>query len=231
MTARVALLTVALLVGAAHEATAADPWQLRCPSMPREQPSPTALRPAVLRFYPWVRPAARSLEAGPIYLVALSSNTAISRDGDDTDGARYYLHRALIAVAPSYAGSVKVSGRRLGRAVARATRRVLTGRRHALQLPQGGRDLWQPPAHVHHDPPDRSSPRLADRSDRAPHRAHGLLRAHRDRRRAARDDSARRAGAGLRLGRLVADGQFRTRMAATRVATFPAMSYARIVSV
>ncbi len=121
MTTRVALLTVALLVGAAHEATAADPWQLRCPSMPKEQPSPTALRPAALRFYPWVRPAARSLEVGPIYLVALSSNTAISRDGDATDSARYYLHRALIAVAPSYAGSATVSGRRLGRAVARAT--------------------------------------------------------------------------------------------------------------
>ena len=120
MTTRLALLAVAVLVGAAHEAAAADPWQLRCPSMPTEQPSPSALRLAALRFYPWVRPAARSLESGPIYLVALSSNTAISRDGDDTDGARYYLHRALIAVAPSYAGSVTISGHRLGRANHRA---------------------------------------------------------------------------------------------------------------
>jgi hypothetical protein len=56
-----------------------------------------------------------------VYLIALSSNTAISRDGDETDTARYYLHRALIAVAPSYAGAVKVSGRRLGRAGRRTT--------------------------------------------------------------------------------------------------------------
>jgi hypothetical protein len=128
MIARTALLTVVLLVGAAHEAAAANPWQLRCPSMPTEQPSPTALRPAALRFYPWVRPAARSLEAGPIYLVALSSDTAISRDGDDTDSAHYYLHRTLIAVAPSYPGAVTISGRRLTRA----------GRRAALGFSQDG---------------------------------------------------------------------------------------------
>ena len=128
MITRAALLTVALLVGAAHGAAAADPWQLHCPSTPTEQPPPTALRPAALRFYPWVRPVARSLEAGPIYVVALSSNTAISRDGDDTDTARYYLHRALVAVAPSYAGVVTVSGRRLGPA----------GRRTTLEFSQDG---------------------------------------------------------------------------------------------
>jgi hypothetical protein len=52
---------------------------------------------------------------------ALEQHRDISRDGDDTDSTRYYLHRALIAVAPSYAGSVTVSGHRLGRANHRAT--------------------------------------------------------------------------------------------------------------
>jgi hypothetical protein len=66
-------------------------------------------------------PAEKGLRSGPIYLVALSTKTAISRDGDDTDDAGYYLHRTLIAVAPSYAAAVTVSGRRLGPAGRRTT--------------------------------------------------------------------------------------------------------------
>jgi hypothetical protein len=100
---------------------AADPGQLDCPATPVEQPPPAAVRPAALRFFPWVRPVAKSLHAGPVYLVALSSRTAISRDGDDTDSADYYLHRALIAIGPSHAGTVSVTGRRLGRSGPRTT--------------------------------------------------------------------------------------------------------------
>ena len=70
--------------------------------MPTERPAPAAVRVAALRFFPWVRPAAKALRSGPVYVVALSSRTAISRDGDATDGNGYYLHRALVAVAPGY---------------------------------------------------------------------------------------------------------------------------------
>jgi hypothetical protein len=111
-----ALAFVALVVAAIPGGAAAgDPWLLRCPSMPSEQPVPAALRPAVHAFFPWV-PAPKGLRARPVYLMALSSRTAISRDGDDTDSAGYYLHRALIAVAPSQSGTVVVRGHRLGRA-------------------------------------------------------------------------------------------------------------------
>jgi len=50
-----------------------------------------------------------------VYLVALSSRTRISRDGDRRDSHNYYSHRALIAIAPSYRGAVTIAGRRLGR--------------------------------------------------------------------------------------------------------------------
>jgi hypothetical protein len=103
-----------MLVLAAPGATAADPWQLRCASMQAEQVLPEPLRSAALRFFPWVRPAARGLRSGPVYVVALSGRTAISRDGDETDGAGYYLHRALVAIAPSYSRALTISGRRLG---------------------------------------------------------------------------------------------------------------------
>lgn len=111
-----ALAFVVLLVaGVPGGAAAGNPWQLRCPSMPSEKPVPVALRPAAHAFFPWV-PAPKGLRAGPVYLIALSSRTAISRDGDDTDGAAYYLHRALVAVAPSQSGRVEIRGHRLGRA-------------------------------------------------------------------------------------------------------------------
>jgi hypothetical protein len=84
--------------------------------MPAEKRLPAPLRAAALRFFPWVRPAPKGLRTGPVYLVALSNKTAISRDGDATVSAAYYLHRALIAVVPDYHGAVVVRGRRLGAA-------------------------------------------------------------------------------------------------------------------
>ena len=88
--------------------------------MPVERQAPAQLRNAALRFFPWVRPAAKALESGPVYLVALSSKTAISRDGDQTDGSGYYLHRALIAVGPGYRAPLSLTGHRLGKTTRRA---------------------------------------------------------------------------------------------------------------
>lgn len=82
--------------------------------MPAEQPLPPPLRTVASRFFPWVRPTAMGLRAGPVYLVALSSRTSISRDGDELDSAGYYLHRALVAITPQYRSAVTVTGRRLG---------------------------------------------------------------------------------------------------------------------
>jgi len=90
-------LAALLVVSMSGAATAANPWQLHCASMPAEQRMPAAVRAVALTFYPWVRPAEKGLQAGPFYVVALSSRTAISRDGDEQYGSRYYLHRALIA--------------------------------------------------------------------------------------------------------------------------------------
>jgi hypothetical protein len=84
--------------------------------MPVEQPAPKPLAAEARRFFPWVvTPSAGALHAGPLYLVALSSRTRISRDGDRRDSHNYYSHRALIAVAPSYREAVTIAGRRLGR--------------------------------------------------------------------------------------------------------------------
>lgn len=117
MTASVACLL--LMSGSA--AAGGNPWNLRCASMPAERPAPPRLQTAALRFFPWVRPAAKALESGPIYLVALSSKTAISRDGDSLDGSGYYLHRALIAVAPTYSDRLVITGHRIGKSRKRAT--------------------------------------------------------------------------------------------------------------
>lgn len=114
-----ATVVAALLVLGCAAAVAASPGD-HCASMPAEQTSPEPLRNAALHFFPWIRPAALSLHSGPVYLVALSSKTAISRDGDPLDSSSYYLHRALIAVAPSYRARVVVTGRRLGTSVLRA---------------------------------------------------------------------------------------------------------------
>jgi hypothetical protein len=109
----VGLLLLATLTGAGG-ANGGSPWRLRCPSMPEEQTAPAPLRAVALRFFPWIRPAARTLGAGPVYLVALSSQTAIARDGDELDSAGFYLHRALIAVAPNYGAAVVIRGSRIG---------------------------------------------------------------------------------------------------------------------
>jgi hypothetical protein len=117
---RAAPLALLVLLLGGPAAVAGNPWNLRCASMPAERTAPAPVRRAALRFFPWVRPAAKALGAGPVYLVALSSRTAISRDGDPLDSSGYYLHRALLAVAPSYGGRVEVTGRRLGRSTRRA---------------------------------------------------------------------------------------------------------------
>ncbi len=116
--AMTATLASLLLIGGS--AAGGNPWNLRCSSMPTERPAPAALRAEALRFFPWVRPAAKALHSGPVYLVALSSKTAISRDGDSTDSSGYYLHRALIAVAPSYPARLTLTGHRLGKSKRRA---------------------------------------------------------------------------------------------------------------
>jgi hypothetical protein len=82
--------------------------------MPLEQPLPSVLERAARAFSPWIGKHEGGLRAGPVYLVAGSYRTAISRDGDPDDGNGNYLHRALIAVAPSYPGDVQIGGRRLG---------------------------------------------------------------------------------------------------------------------
>ncbi len=110
----------ALLLLECSTASAGDPWNLHCASTPAELPAPRAVRVATLAYFPWVRPAAKTLHFGPIYLVAGSSRTAIARDGDATDSSGYYLHRALIAVAPRYTGPVTLTGHRLGRSTYRA---------------------------------------------------------------------------------------------------------------
>jgi hypothetical protein len=109
-----------LLLISGSTAAGGNPWNLHCASMPAERTAPATLQTAALRFFPWIRPAAKALHSGPVYLVALSSKTAISRDGDSTDSSAYYLHRALIAVAPSYQARVTVTGHRLGKSSRRA---------------------------------------------------------------------------------------------------------------
>jgi hypothetical protein len=119
--ARAVLPLTALLLLRVPAANAANPWQLTCALTPAEQALPVPVRAAASRFFPWVWPVTKGLRAGPIYLVALSSRSAISRDGDGTDGSGYYLHRALIAIAPSYPASLTISGRRLGHSRRRTT--------------------------------------------------------------------------------------------------------------
>jgi hypothetical protein len=109
------LIVGLFMVALTGSAAAADPWDLHCAAMPAEQPTPEPVAAEARRFFPWVRPTARSLRAGPVYLVALSSHTSISRDGDMRDSDNYYSHRALIAIGPSYEGAVTIAGGRIGR--------------------------------------------------------------------------------------------------------------------
>src|SRR2546421_270090 len=76
-------------------------WRFHCPSMPRERRGPAAVRPAARAFSRWARRSAEdALRAGPVYLMALSFRSEISRDGDDSDGVGNDLHRVLVAIAP-----------------------------------------------------------------------------------------------------------------------------------
>ena len=107
------LVAVALLPACTG---ARKPLQLRYLSMPQEQRVPPAVRPTAHAFFPWDRRGGENaLRAGPVYLLALSYRSEISRDGDDSDGAGNDLHRALVAVAPSYSKPITLTGRRLGR--------------------------------------------------------------------------------------------------------------------
>ncbi|HEY4346707.1 MAG TPA: hypothetical protein VGM80_03895 [Gaiellaceae bacterium] len=113
MASRVVLgLALALLL--AGSASAGDPWKLRCASMPLEQRVPAPLARAEHAFEPWGPSVPLGLRAGPVYLLAGSYRTAVSRDGDFTDSTGAYLHRALVAVAPSSTSEVTITGRRLG---------------------------------------------------------------------------------------------------------------------
>src|SRR4051794_12052004 len=112
---RLVPLLVPLAALAPAGALADGTWDLRCPSMPREQRPPAAVWPAVHAFWPWgPRAFEPGLHAGPVWLLAGSYRTSISRDGDETDSQGYYLHRALVAVAPSSTGAVVLRGHRLG---------------------------------------------------------------------------------------------------------------------
>jgi hypothetical protein len=82
--------------------------------MPREQVLPAPLAHAERAFAPWGVAVPRGLAAGPVYLVAGSYRTSISRDGDFTDSDGDYLHRVLVAVAPSFTGPIAITGRGLG---------------------------------------------------------------------------------------------------------------------
>ncbi len=109
------MLGVLFALGLSGGAVAArNPWAVHCASMPLEHALPAPLARAEHAFAPWGGSAVpRGLAAGPVYLVAGSYRTAISRDGDFTDSSGEYLHRALVAVAPSFTGPVTISGRRL----------------------------------------------------------------------------------------------------------------------
>jgi hypothetical protein len=109
------VLTLALaacLATMRGSAAASNPWDLHCASMPVERLAPSPVAAKARRFFPWVRTAG-ALRDGPVYLLALSSHAAISRDGDFRDSDGYYLHRALIAVSPSYTGALTITGARL----------------------------------------------------------------------------------------------------------------------
>ena len=104
----IVLVALAAVVGS-------NPWNLRCASMPLEAPVPQSVQQEVRAFFPWVPiRSASAIRSGPIWLFALSNRTAISRDGDSTDSSGRYLHRALVAVSPSYPRQITIRGRRLG---------------------------------------------------------------------------------------------------------------------
>ncbi len=105
----IALLVSGLALAGDAAAGGAAP-DLRCPSMPLERALPAQLARAEKAFVPWGPKVSSGLSAGPVYLVDGSYRTAISRDGDFTDSSGAYLHRALVAVAPSFTGPVTITG-------------------------------------------------------------------------------------------------------------------------
>src|SRR5258706_7758748 len=92
------LPVVGCLLALTGSAAASNPWSLHCASIPAEQPAPKPLAAEARRFFPWVAtPSAGALHDGPMYLVALSSRTRISRDGAHPASPNSYSHPALIA--------------------------------------------------------------------------------------------------------------------------------------
>jgi hypothetical protein len=110
---RAVALGVALALVAADGAGARE-RRAECTRTPLEQSVPPPLARAARAFSPWWGTRVTGLRAGPVYVVAGSYRTAISRDGDTTDSNGRDLHRALVAVSPSYTGAITISGRRLG---------------------------------------------------------------------------------------------------------------------
>jgi hypothetical protein len=124
---RALALSTAMALGFAGGAGAIAEHEA-CTPAPSEQPVPAAVARAARAFSPWWGPRVTGLQAGPVYLVAGSYRGAISRDGDQTDSAGRYLHRALIAVAPSYSGSITIAGGRLAFSTNGAIACSVTGR-------------------------------------------------------------------------------------------------------
>jgi hypothetical protein len=90
-----------------------------CP-VSKETRAPPAVRDVAREFRPWAGEAAQTaLTERPVYLLAASTSGAISRDGDQRLG-RGMVHRAIVAIAPSYRSAVEIRGmRRVGSATLR----------------------------------------------------------------------------------------------------------------
>jgi hypothetical protein len=90
-------------------------WNLHCRRSSAEVRVPRPARPQARRFFPWAgRGGEIALGSGPVYALIGSTHGAISRDGDGTDGRGFFVHRALLAIAGSYRGPVRIRGARLG---------------------------------------------------------------------------------------------------------------------
>ncbi len=165
-----------------------------------EQRLPAPLLAAAHRFFPWVRDLA-GLRSGPVFLVALSTHTAISRDGDRLDAESFYLHRALVAVAPWYRGRVTIEGRRLGR----------HGRRTALAFAAGAGGCT-----VHNPIVDCAWPRVrfASRLRIAPGRGWRIVRTEL---RIGRTGCFRLTARGPELDRTIPAGRSRPRLRHARM--------------
>ena len=108
-----------LLVGGSASA-GGNPWNLQCASMPAERSAPAPLRDRRVAFLPLGAPSSQGAALRPRL-----PGCAVEQDRDLTRRRLnrqlgYYLHRALIAVAPSYQARVTVTGHRLGKSRRRA---------------------------------------------------------------------------------------------------------------